>query len=418
MALICVGVDHEHASLDLLERATLPEHEWAKVVRILVAQANVDQAVLVSTCLRTEVVAVVDRFHGALDDVTAVLAEATGVDPAELAAHLSVHFDRGVPAHLFAVAAGLRSVVPGEYEVLGQLRRALDLAVEEGTAGRELTELFRAALASGRRARASTALSRGTVSFARAAVELARDDLGADVAGATCVVVGAGQLGAGVTRGLLELPVARVVVLNRSPERARDLAASLGDARVDTGGLDQLARRIGEARVLVTAVETPVPVVSASDLDGRATALLVVDLAVPRAVDVHADAIPGVTRRDLSDLRERVERVLDERHGAIEAARDVVEHDVARHLDDQRARAAAGIVTDLRARLDADVAEEFARRAGELSRLDDSSRRLLDDVVRSVVAKVAHRPTVALRDAAGTERAQRLSEAARTLFDL
>jgi glutamyl-tRNA reductase len=138
VALISVGIDHEHASLDLLERATVVEHEWSKVLRALMSQRNIHEAVFVSTCLRTEVVAVIDRFHGAIEEITQTLADATGLSRDEFADRLTVHFDRGVANHIFSVAAGLKSVVPGEFEVLGQLRRALELATDEQTAGTEL----------------------------------------------------------------------------------------------------------------------------------------------------------------------------------------------------------------------------------------------------------------------------------------
>ena len=149
MALISVGIDHEHASLDLLERATVPEHEWAKMLRTLVSHRNIHEAVFVSTCLRTEVVAVIDRFHGAIDEITDTLAEATGLAPIEFEDRLTVNFEHDVAHHLFSVAAGLKSVVPGEFEILGQLRRALDLAVEEHSAGNEVTDIFQRAIASG-----------------------------------------------------------------------------------------------------------------------------------------------------------------------------------------------------------------------------------------------------------------------------
>ena len=183
MAVISVGIDHEHASLDLLERASVPEHEWSKVLRTLMSQRNIHEAVFVSTCLRTEVVAVIDRFHGAIEEITHTLAEATDLAPSEFADHLTVNFDRGVATHLFSVAAGLKSVVPGEFEVLGQLRRALELAVEEQTAGPEITELFQRAISSGRRVRSETPIARGSTSFAQASVMMATDDLGVDLDG-------------------------------------------------------------------------------------------------------------------------------------------------------------------------------------------------------------------------------------------
>ncbi len=413
MALISVGVDHEHASLDFLERTTVPEHEWSKVLRTLVAQPNVEEAVFVSTCLRTEVVAVVDRFHGALEEVTATLAEATGLAPGEFADHLTVHFDRGVAAHLFEVAAGLKSVVPGEFEVLGQLRRALDLALEEGAAGRGLDELFHRALASGRRVRTDTTISRGSTSFAQAAVGWALEELGGDLTGADVVVVGAGQLAAGVVRGLLDAPsrVARVTVLNRSAARAESLAVDLADARVTSAPLESVGDALTGARLVVTALETPTPVITAEHVAGRTSPLLVIDLAMPRAVESRVGEIESIRRVDISDLRERVERALGDRRDAVEQARELVALDVERFLADQRARGAAGIVSDLRSRL-----EEIVD--AELASLSSEDRARVEETVRSVVAKIAHQPTVALKEAAGTDRGARLTEATRTLFDL
>ncbi|MFI5035032.1 MAG: glutamyl-tRNA reductase [Acidimicrobiales bacterium] len=407
MALISIGVDHEHASLDFLERTAVPEHQWPKVLRALVAQPNVEEAVFVSTCLRTEVVAVVDRFHGALDEVTATLAEATGLAPADFADHLTVHFDRGVATHLFSVAAGLKSVVPGEFEVLGQLRRALDLARDEESAGRVLDELFHRALASGRRVRAETSISRGTTSFAQAAVAWALEELGDELAG-------------GVVRGLLAAPVgvARVTVLNRTAARARSLAADVADPRVRAGSLDDVRATLSSARLVVTALETPSPVINVGHVAGRTAPLLVIDLAMPRAVESRVGEVGAIRRVDIADLRERVERALDDRQGAVEHARELVTHDVERFLADQRARGAAGIVSDLRAFLDQAAESELARRDGVLEALTPEEWARVEAIVRAVVAKIAHRPTVALKEAAGTDRGLRLTEAARTLFDL
>lgn len=420
MSLISVGVDHEHASLAFLERATVPEHQWSKVLRDLVSRSNIHEAVFVSTCLRTEVVAVIDLFHGAIDEITETIAEVTGLATEDFADRLTVHFDRGVPSHLFAVAAGLHSVVPGEFEVLGQLRRALELAVEEQTAGHELDELFHRALASGRRVRAETTISRGTTSFAQAAVSLAVESLGAELAGAEVTVIGAGQLATGVVKGLLEVPgpISRLRLLNRTPERAAALAAALDDARVTVDGLDALDEALATARLVVTALETPAPLVGAAHLAARDEPVMIIDLGVPRAVADDVDALAHVVRVDIGDLRDRVARALGGRHDALDAARELVHEDVERYLADQRARGAASIVRDLRSHLDEVVEAELARRANDLADLSDPQREVVQSLVRSVVAKIAHRPTVTLKDAAGTDRGTRLTEATRTLFDL
>jgi len=420
MALIAVGLDHEHASLDLLERATVLEHEWVKVLRTLVSHRNIHEAVFVSTCLRTEVVAVIDRFHGAIDEITATLAQATGLDASEFEEHLSVHFDRGVATHLFSVAAGLRSVVPGEFEVLGQLRRALELANDEHVAGPVLSDLFHRALTSGRRVRNETSIARGTTSFAHAAVEVTLESLGDDAAGASVVVVGAGQLASGVVRSLLATAdsVERVVVVNRTLSRAQELRDSLTDGRVAVAPLSDLDEHVARARAVVVAVEVPEPLVTLTTLGARTTPLLAVDLAVPRGVARDVEALAGVERFDIGVLHRRVTQALDDRRDAVHLAEAIVAEDVEKYVEEQRARGAAVIVSDLRAHFDELVAAELQRRASELSALSEADGELVRSVVRSVVAKIAHRPTTALKESAGTDQGARLSEAVRTLFDL
>ena len=420
MALISVGIDHEHASLDFLERATVPEHEWSKALRSLVSQRNVHEAVFVSTCLRTEVVAVIDLFHGAIEDITATLAQSTGIDPAEFEHRLSVHFDRGVASHLFSVAAGLKSVVPGEFEILGQLRRALELANEEQTAGAELNDLFHRALAAGRRVRAETSIARGTTSFAQAAVAMALDELGDALDGAHVVVVGAGQLATGVVKSLLDAPrrLDTLTVVNRTAARALAMSEQVTDARLRVGDFDELATYLESSRLAVVAVEVAAPVITRAHLQRCAQDLLVVDLGIPRAVASDIEDLAHVRRVDIGDLRERIDRVLGERNEAIHEATELVRLDVDRYINDQRARGASAIVRELREHLDQVVDVELTRREHDLRELSPDERELVRSVLRSVVAKIAHRPTVALKEAAGTDQGLRLTEATRQLFDL
>jgi glutamyl-tRNA reductase len=420
VALISVGIDHEHASLDLLERATLPEHEWAKMLRTLVSHRNIHEAVFVSTCLRTEVVAVIDRFHGAIDEITETLSEATGLPISEFEDRLTVNFEHDVASHLFSVAAGLKSVVPGEFEILGQLRRALELAIEEQSAGSEVTDIFQRAIASGRRVRSETTISRGTTSFAQAAASAAIDELGEELAGATVVILGAGQMASGVAKSLLSAnhSLGKVTILNRTYERAETLRDELNDERVFVDALESAATHLVGARLIVSALEVSSPVLSREhlvDVDGE---LLVVDLGMPRAVASDVSGLGYVRRIDISDLRERVDQALGDRREAIDEASAIVAEDVERFLNDQRARGAAVIVRELREHFDDVVSSEIARRGHDLESLSDEQRETVVSLIRSVVAKIAHRPTVALKEAAGTDQGTRLSEATRNLFDL
>jgi glutamyl-tRNA reductase len=420
VALISVGIDHEHASLDLLERATLPEHEWAKMLRTLVSHRNIHEAVFVSTCLRTEVVAVIDRFHGAIDEITETLAEATGLSPSEFEDRLTVNFEHDVATHLFSVAAGLKSVIPGEFEILGQLRRALELAIEEQSAGSEVTDIFQRAIASGRRVRSETTISRGTTSFAQAAASAAMDELGAELEGAHVVILGAGQMASGVAKSLLgaSRPLAKLTILNRTVERAESLRVELNDDRVVVDFLDSAPTNLRGARLVVSALEVSSPVLAREHLVDLEDALFIVDLGMPRAVASDVNGLDHVRRIDISDLRERVDLALGDRREAIDAASVIVAEDVERFLNEQRARGAAVIVRELREHFDDVVSSEIARRGRDLEGLSDEEREKVVSLIRSVVAKIAHRPTVALKEAAGTDQGTRLSEATRNLFDL
>ena len=420
MALISVGIDHEHASLDLLERASVPEHEWNKVLRTLMSQRNIHEAVFVSTCLRTEVVAVIDRFHGAIEEITHTIAEATELAPSEFADHLTVNFDRAVATHLFSVASGLKSVVPGEFEVLGQLRRALELATEEQTAGPEITELFQRAIASGRRVRIETPIARGSTSFAQASVMMATDDLGVDLDGAEVVIIGAGQLASGIARALLVRParLRRMTICNRTTAHGERLRDELSDPRVAVATLDDVTSLITTARLVVAAVEVSSPVITRADLERCEEDVLFVDLGLPRAVASDVSGLTNVRRIDIGDLRERVGQALGDRREAIDDAQRIVGDDVEKYLSDQRARGASAIVSELREYFDDVVANEMSRREGDLGGLTPDQREKVASILRSVVAKIAHHPTVALKEAAGTDQGTRLSEATRTLFDL
>jgi glutamyl-tRNA reductase len=420
VALISVGIDHEHASLDLLERATVPEHEWAKMLRTLVSHRNIHEAVFLSTCLRTEVVAVIDRFHGAIEEITETLAEATKLPKSEFDDRLTVNFEHDVATHLFQVAAGLRSVVPGEFEILGQLRRALELAIEEQSAGSEVTEIFQRAIASGRRVRTETSISRGTTSFAQAAATAAIAELGAELDDAQVVILGAGQMASGVAKSLLEASpqIASLTILNRTIERAEMLRRDLDDQRVEVDTLDAIEGHLPGTRLIVGALEIPAPILSAEHFAHLDHDVVIVDLGVPRAVAIDVNDLSHVRRIDISDLRERVERALGDRREAIDEAEAIVASDVEKFLNDQRARGASMIVRDLREHFDDVVSSELERRGHDLEDLTDEQRYTVISLVRSVVAKIAHRPTVALKEAAGTDQGTRLNEATRNLFDL
>lgn len=423
MSVVVVGLEHERAPLDLLERVTVGEAELGKVLGSLRDRANFSESVVLSTCLRTEVYAVVDRFHDAVHEIHEVLAEKAGADVGELEEHASVRFDDAVAVHLFSVASGLESAVLGEGEVLGQVRRAWERSQDERVAGPVLSELFRHALRTGKRVRSETAIARGTTSFSHAAVELAESRRPGGLTGATVVVVGAGEMGAGVLGALASLPAARrpgeVVVANRTAARAADLARAVPpEVAVRVVEMSGLPDVLGGADVVVAAAEAAAHLVTAAQLSTAARPLLVVDLGMPRNVEPEAAELAGVTLLDMGHLSSAVAQAMAERRGEAEAAAEIVAEEVARYRAATRARGAAPVVAALRTRLEEVRAAELDRRRRQFGALGDDDWAQVDAVTRAVLAKLVHEPTVLLKETAGTPRGERLVEALRLLFDL
>jgi glutamyl-tRNA reductase len=426
LSVVVVGLEHKQAPLDLLEQVAVGEADAAKVLASLGDRVNLEEAVLLSTCLRTEVYAVVDRFHDAVHEVQEVLADTSGLTAADVEEHLTIRFDDDVPEHLFAVAAGLESAVPGESEVLGQVRRAFERAQRERVCGPILAELFRHALRTGKRVRSETAIARGTTSFSHAAVAMAETTRGG-LAGTTTVVLGAGEVGSGVVRALAGLPAERrpgeIVVSNRTAERASALVAEIGtSAIVRTAAFEDLGSELAEADVVVSALEGTPQLLGAASVAPSGTRsgrpLLAVDLGMPRNFGPGARSVPGVTVLDMDDIASSVTQALEERRGETDEARAIVAEEVARYRQAARARGAAPVIASLRSRLDDVRVAELDRRRSQFGALDDAEWAQIDSITRAVLAKLLHEPTVLLRETAGTPRGERMVEALRVLFDL
>ncbi len=426
MSVIVVGLEQRQAPLELLERVTVTENALPKALGRLRDQSNLSEAVILSTCLRTEVYAVVERFHDGVAELQEFLATISGSPVDALAEHLTVRFDDDVTSHLFTVAAGLDSAVLGESEVLGQVRRAWERAHNEEVSGPVLGALFRHAVETGKRVRSETAIARGITSLSHGAVALATNRR-PGLAGARVLVVGAGEMGGGVAQALDGHDTASVVIANRTAERSEAVVAGLPEGlagRVSTQSLDGLGVLLEEADVVFASVGTTLPIMDRSLLEA-ATAnrtaddpLLVVDLGVPRNVQPSAASLPGLVLLDMDVLRAAVEAALSGRQDEVAGASRIVTDEVERYRVASRARDAAPIVSALRSQVEVARLSAFDRQRARRSDLTDEQWEQVDAVTRAMVAKLLHQPTVALKDAAGTPRGERLVEALRTLFDL
>jgi glutamyl-tRNA reductase len=427
MSVIVVGLEQRNVPLELLEAVSIPEPDLAKALGRLRDRSNLSEAVILSTCLRTEIYAVVERFHDGVAELQDFLAAVSGNSVDSLSERLTIRFDDDVPVHLFSVASGLDSAVIGESEVLGQVRRAWEKAQDERSSGPVLAALFRHAVETGKRVRSETAIARGVTSMSHGAVALGAKRRPGGLAGARVLVIGAGEMGTGVAQALGGHGAAELVIANRTADRGEDVVAVLPASVagvVRAKPVDDLAPLLAEADVVFSTVGVTHPLIDATMLAGAVAArdgagpLLVVDLGVPRNVEPTAGSLEGVDLLDMEDLRAAVADALAGRRGEVTAATEIVADEVERFRAAARARDVAPIISAIRGKVEASRRTEVGKLRGRRSELTDEQWEQVDAATRAVVAKLLHEPTVALKSAAGTPRGERLTEALRTLFDL
>jgi len=418
MSLLVVGLSHRTATMRVLERAAVTAEDSGKLLAELMKSANVAEALLLSTCNRVEVYAVVETFHGGMADVVRVLGEHAGADVGELADHLYVHYAGAAVEHVFSVAAGLDSMVVGEAQILGQLRLAYAEAAATDAAGRTLHELAQHALRVGKRVHSETGIDAAGRSLVAEALADASAALGGTVAGRRAVLVGAGSMGGLTNAHLRRAGVAALTVLNRSLAPASRLAAAAtGDGiPARAGVLAELPAALADADLLVTCTGSVGIVIDAATVRAAGRPLVVCDLGLPRDVAPEVARLPGVTVIDLDTLHERLSGLAG---GAdVARARQIVADELTTFLAAQRAATVTPTVTALRQLAAEVVAAELLRLESRLPELDGAVRGELEKTVRRVVDKLLHTPTVRIKELAAGPAGQAYTDALRELFDL
>ena len=444
MSVLLFGVSHRSAPVSVLEQLSTDESDQVKIVDQVLQSPLVTEAMVLSTCNRVEVYAVVDAFHGGLSVIGQVLAEHSGMSHGDLTKHAYVRYSEAAVEHFFAVASGLDSAVIGEQQVLGQVRRAYASAEANQSVGRVLHELAQRALSVGKRVHAETAIDAAGASVVSVALDIASRRLAAGpatsgggavgpaissggLAGRTAAVIGAGSMGGLSVAHLVRAGVSHIHVVNRSLPRAQRLAENIRELGVGAEALtlDDLPAALAAADVVVSCTGAVRPVVSLADVhhalatvqrDEDARPLVLCDLGMPRDIDPAVAGLPGVSVVDM----ERVQREPSARAAATdaEAARRIVAAEVATYLAGQRMAEVTPTVTALRQRA-ADVVEgELLRLEHRLPGLDEVQRDEVARTVRRVVDKLLHAPTVRVKQLASAPGGDSYAKALRELFEL
>jgi glutamyl-tRNA reductase len=427
MSLLVVGLSHRSAPVAVLEAAAVPATDAGKVLCELLKREHIAEALLLSTCNRVEVYAVVQTFHGGLADITDVLARQSAMALNQLSDHLYVHYAAAGVEHLFSVASGLDSMVVGEPQILGQLRAAYAGAEQAGTVGRTLHETVQQALRVGKRVHTETAIdAAGASVVSEALVDAAKALACADrpgLAGKRALVLGAGSMGGLAAAQLRRAGVAEIVLANRTEASAQRLAAlcEAGGTPARAVGLNGVAAALTTVDLVICctgATEAVLSVEQVADARGQSRAPLVVcDLGLPRDVEPGVAQLPGVTLLDLSTVAQRLQRRATA-SSAISAAHCLVAQELRSYLVAQRTAEVTPTVTALRKRAAEVVDAELLRLDGRLPGLDHAVRDELVRTMRRVVDKLLHAPTVRVKQLAEAGGGEAYADALRELFAL
>lgn len=417
--LLALGVSHKTAPLDLRERLSLTEGSAVGALQELTASPGIHEAAAISTCNRTELYLVVSDPVEAESTALGVLTRQAELRPTELLGHLYSLRSGEAAHHLFRVTAGLDSMIVGEAEIQGQVKRAYELALVEGGTGPILNRLFRGALAAGGRVREETSVGEKGVSVPSVAVELARRTLG-DLGERRVLVVGAGETAELVARALVARGVASVFVANRHYDRAIGLAQRFGG---DAVRFEELPEQLEAADIVVSATNSPHQIVERDELEQvmatrRGRPLLLVDIAVPRDIEPACREVTGVSLHDIDDVQQIVERNASGREAEAERAEPILAAEQDRFERWLASLEVVPTIASLRERGDDVARRVLAENEGRWESLAEADRERLEAMAKAIVSRLLHEPTLRMKRSAGSEDAYAYVSALRELFGL
>jgi glutamyl-tRNA reductase len=419
MPLVCLGLSHHTAPVDVRERHAFPPSRMAETLVALRDYEAVHEAVMLSTCGRLEIYAEVEDYEAGVEQLKSFLRNFRhGAVEHDLSAYLYTLLGTQAIDHLFRVATGLDSMLIGEAEILGQVKDAYIQAQKARSLGKTLHALFREAIKAGKSARSQTTIGNESVSVATAAVAFAKQQLG-ELTDLCVLVVGTGKMGTLTAKRMRAAGVKEILLANRTFHKAKDAADDLGARAVEMPGLIDAVKA---ADVVVTStgashfVLTPGNVAEAM-LARPQRPLFIIDIAVPRDTDPEVARIPGVSVADVDALKGLVEENLERRREAIPEVEEIIAEHVERFAQWYQSRVAVPVVASLVHKAEAIREAEIERLFARCPDLSERERMLVTGASLTIISKLLHSVVTRLRERATSNRAEALS-LARTLDEL
>jgi len=396
MAFNILGLNHKTAPVALREKLAFSEDRLVAALRALRQERGVAEVVILSTCNRTEVY----WAGSASGEELSQWLERHHEEGLDLTASVYVHQEKHAVEHAFNVASGLDSMVLGEAQILGQLKNAYRIAQETGSTGPHLNKLFQAAFSTAKRVRSETQIGANAVSLASATVSLARR-MYSDFSTHTALMIGAGEMIALAARHFAAAGVKRVVIANRTLVNAQPLAAELSGYAVDLSHLD---KELAEADIVVSCTASPAPLITkaaaaAAVRTRRHRPIFMVDLAVPRDIDPAVADLEDVYLFSIDDLQQLIDENRQQRELAAGDAKVVISEEVARFLQDARAKEAGPAIRALRQQADA-IRQQTLEQAQRIVSAGKSTEEAMEFLANTLTNRLLHAPTQALRQAA------------------
>jgi glutamyl-tRNA reductase len=396
MAVNILGINHKTAPVALREKVAFSEDRLGAALLTLRQELGVAEALILSTCNRTEV-----YWSGTASgsELSQWLERHHG-NNLDLAASLYVHQESRAIEHTFSVASGLDSMVLGEVQILGQLKDAYRIAQESGSTGPILNKLFQAAFSAAKRVRTETRIGANAVSLASATVSLARRVF-ADLSAHNALLIGAGDMNALTARHFMSAGIKRMVIANRTLSRAQSLAGELKAHAVPLTDLDQ---ELAEADIVISCTASPEPLISRQAVEAairarRRRPIFMVDMAVPRDIDPAVAELEDVYLFSIDDLQQLVDENIQQRELAAGGARLLINEEVARFLADSRAQDAGPAIRALRQQADG-IRQQTVEQARRMLAAGKSADEVIDYLANTLTNRLLHAPTQALRQAA------------------
>jgi glutamyl-tRNA reductase len=419
MQVILLGVSHRTAPIELRERLDFSTRDVGAAVSALALHPSAAEAVVLSTCNRSEIYVVSNDPVRAREEVTAFLSDYHNVPASAFTPHLFSYDNEAAIRHLFRVAAGLDSIVVGEPQILGQVKDAFQAAAGQHRTGPMLSKLFHWSFLVGKRVRSETGLGEGAVSVSFATVALARKIFG-QLNGRRVLVVGAGEISTLTAQHLRTNGVGEILVTSRTTAHADALAASVDGRSI---AWDDLAQGVALADIVVTATGSQRPIITRAQVEAvtgrhRRDPLFIIDIAVPRDVEASVGDIEQVFLYNIDDLQTIVQENLSRRSSEVERAEAIVNEELVKFAAWQRSRGAVPTIVALRERFDRIRRSELNRLDGKLGSLPPEARARVEEVTRLIVEKLLLEPTEQLKGLPDEETQVAYTEAINRLFRL